>query len=54
MVNVVQGGCNPAPLKRAVEGDQVVIQVNDILDEARPTSIFPKRGKIDATGRHFT
>ncbi|MBU0986833.1 MAG: DUF2318 domain-containing protein [Proteobacteria bacterium] len=31
LVNEVQGGCNPAPLKRSVENDQVVIQVNDIL-----------------------
>jgi uncharacterized membrane protein len=29
-VNVVQGGCNPAPLNRAVEGDQVVILANDL------------------------
>ena len=24
-INVLQGGCNPAPLERAVVGDQVVI-----------------------------
>jgi uncharacterized membrane protein len=29
-VNEVQGGCNPAPLKRAIEGDQVVIRVDDL------------------------
>jgi hypothetical protein len=30
-INVVQGGCNPSPLQRAVEGDSLVIQVNDIV-----------------------
>lgn len=29
-VNEVQGGCNPAPLLRTMEGDQVVIKVEDI------------------------
>lgn len=32
LVNVVQGGCNPAPLKRRIEGDQLVIHINDILE----------------------
>ncbi len=32
LVNVVQGGCNPAPLKRNIEGDQLVIYINDILE----------------------
>jgi len=31
-VNEVKGGCNPAPLFRKVEGDQLVIEVEDILD----------------------
>lgn len=30
-VNVVEGGCNPAPLKREKVGDQMVIKVEDIL-----------------------
>jgi uncharacterized membrane protein len=30
-INVVQGGCNPSPLQRAVEGDSLVIQVDDII-----------------------
>lgn len=30
MVNEVQGGCNPAPLKRIIENNQVVIQVEDL------------------------
>lgn len=30
-VNEVKGGCNPAPLRREVRGDKVVIQVEDIL-----------------------
>ena len=29
-VNVVQGGCNPAPLKRIIQGDQVVILADDL------------------------
>jgi uncharacterized membrane protein len=29
-INEVQGGCNPAPLKRAIDGDQLVIRVADI------------------------
>jgi len=31
MVNEVKGGCNPAPLNRKVEDDEVVIQVADII-----------------------
>ena len=31
LVNEVKGGCNPAPLNRKVEGDEVVIQVADIM-----------------------
>jgi uncharacterized membrane protein len=30
MVNEVQGGCNPAPLKRTIQGDQVVIRADDL------------------------
>lgn len=29
-VNEVQGGCNPAPLKRTIQGDQVVILEEDL------------------------
>ena len=29
-VNVVKGGCNPAPLARKVEGEYLVIQKSDI------------------------
>jgi uncharacterized membrane protein len=32
LVNEVKGGCNPAPLNRAINGDQLVIQVKDILE----------------------
>jgi uncharacterized membrane protein len=31
-VNEVKGGCNPAPLKRTVEGDNLVIKIEDILE----------------------
>jgi hypothetical protein len=30
-INVVHGGCNPSPLTRTVEGDHLVIQVQDIV-----------------------
>ena len=31
LINEVKGGCNPAPLTRSVDGDQLVIKVDDIL-----------------------
>jgi uncharacterized membrane protein len=31
-VNEVKGGCNPAPLNRAVQGDKLVIKLGDILE----------------------
>lgn len=31
-VNVVKGGCNPAPLKRAFNKDKIVIKIQDILE----------------------
>jgi len=34
-VNVVEGGCNPAPLAREAAGDQLVIKVADILPGGR-------------------
>lgn len=30
-INEVQGGCNPAPLHRTVDGDQLVIRIQDIV-----------------------
>jgi len=35
LVNEVQGGCNPAPLERSLQGTKVVIRVQDILDGKR-------------------
>ena len=32
-INEVKGGCNPAPLTRAMRGDKVVIKVKDIVAE---------------------
>ncbi len=29
-INVVQGGCNPSPLNRSVDGDTLIIQATDI------------------------
>jgi uncharacterized membrane protein len=29
-INEVKGGCNPAPLKRVIQGDNLVISMNDI------------------------
>jgi len=34
-INVVQGGCNPSPLQRTVEGDSLVIQVEDLVEGLR-------------------
>jgi uncharacterized membrane protein len=31
LINEVRGGCNPSPLERTVEGDELVIQTADIL-----------------------
>jgi uncharacterized membrane protein len=30
LVNEVKGGCNPAPLNRSVQGDNLVIQIDDL------------------------
>lgn len=32
LVNEVKGGCNPAPLSRSIEGDQLVIRIDDIIE----------------------
>jgi uncharacterized membrane protein len=32
LVNEVKGGCNPAPLKRTIKGDKLVVQTKDILE----------------------
>ena len=32
LIGEVKGGCNPAPLRRTIRGNQVVIQAKDILD----------------------
>jgi uncharacterized membrane protein len=42
-VNVVEGGCNPAPLKREVQGDKLVIQMKDIR-EGKQFFAFGKGG----------
>ena len=34
-VNVLRGGCNPAPLERQVVGENLVIQVKDIVEGRR-------------------
>lgn len=31
-INEVKGGCNPAPLQRSVEGENLVIRVSDIIE----------------------
>jgi uncharacterized membrane protein len=31
LINEVRGGCNPAPLERTVEGDELLIMADDIL-----------------------
>ena len=42
-INVVKGGCNPAPLNRKIDGDKLVIQVADIL-AGQPYFDFRRRG----------
>ena len=42
-VNEVKGGCNPAPLYRRVVGDQLLIQIEDIL-EGKKYFNFAERG----------
>jgi uncharacterized membrane protein len=41
-VNEVKGGCNPAPLKREVVGDQLVVQLGDLV-EGKQYFDFSKR-----------
>jgi uncharacterized membrane protein len=31
-INEVKGGCNPAPLRRTLQGDKLIIKVKDILE----------------------
>jgi uncharacterized membrane protein len=35
LINEVRGGCNPAPLERSVQGEQLVVRVGDILSGSR-------------------
>jgi len=42
-VNEVKGGCNPAPLNRQVVGDNLVIEVKDIL-EGKQYFDFSRKG----------
>jgi uncharacterized membrane protein len=35
LINEVRGGCNPSPLERVIEGNEVVIRIDDILAGAR-------------------
>jgi uncharacterized membrane protein len=42
-INEVKGGCNPAPLNRSVQGDQLVIRIDHIL-EGKPYFNFSGRG----------
>ena len=43
MINEVKGGCNPAPLNRSIQGDQLVIRIDHIL-EGKPYFNFSERG----------
>jgi uncharacterized membrane protein len=31
LINEVKGGCNPAPLHRTIQDDQLIIKVEDIV-----------------------
>lgn len=41
-VNEVKGGCNPSPLTRSIQGNNVVIRINDILEGSQYFN-FPGR-----------
>ncbi len=40
-VNEVQGGCNPSPLTRTVEGNSVVIKISDLVKDDRAANGQP-------------
>ncbi|MDZ7696381.1 MAG: DUF2318 domain-containing protein [Deltaproteobacteria bacterium] len=42
-INEVKGGCNPAPLKRSIAGDRLVLEIQDILS-GKQYFDFNKRG----------
>jgi len=42
LVNEVQGGCNPAPLMRSIEGDRVVIHVEELKKGRRYFNFSPE------------
>ena len=42
-VNEIKGGCNPAPLRREVRGDEVIIRLADIA-QGRQYFDFAKKG----------
>ncbi len=42
MVNEIQGGCNPAPLNRTIQGDQVVILTEDLKKGQTYFNLPPK------------
>ena len=44
-VNEVRGGCNPAPLTRKVVGENLVVQVKDIVNEGSKYFNFSGRGR---------
>ena len=43
LVNEVQGGCNPAPLRRSIDGENLVLEFADIR-EGRQYFNFSGRG----------
>lgn len=43
LVNEVKGGCNPAPLNRSVQGDQLILKAEDIL---AGKTYFNFKGKV--------
>ena len=43
LVNEVQGGCNPAPLNRIVQGDQLILKADEII---KGRSYFDLKGKV--------
>jgi uncharacterized membrane protein len=44
LINEVQGGCNPAPLNRTIENNNVIIAVKDILPGKQYFDLANRRG----------
>jgi len=44
-VNVIKGGCNPAPLNRTLDGDRLIIKIADLLEGGNLYFNFARGGR---------